>query len=705
MNKEPNKEQSNNLNNEMEKEPVKFDKFEKLDRKVEETIQEVETIGKRKFVLKAVHTSFAGAAVWALLLNLVIETLGRMPTTSIWGGFQFLIDEPIVFLYNTLIIFATLVIASVFKRRLFVFTIVSLFWLVIGIVNGVILTQRMTPFTVKDLSILDDGITIVSNYMSTFQIVMAAIGVAVAIGLLVLLFIKGPKKKERVKWKRNLIGVLLVLAVTFGATSIMIKTGKIETFFGNLAYAYRNYGVVYCFTNTWLNTGISKPDNYSQDRMLDIFSDEELGDDNAMLLTQKDEDEEHPNIIFLQLESFIDPSNITSIETSKEACPNFRNLVNNYPSGQLTVPACGAGTANVEFEVMTGISAKFFGPGEYPYKSVLKEKTMETLGYDLKSLGYSTHAIHNHRAVFYNRNTVFANMGLDTFTSIEYMSDVEKTPKNWAKDNILTESMLDALNSTESRDMIYTISVQGHGKYPSEQVIQNPEITVTSAPSEELKWKFEYYVNQVHEMDNFIGQLTEALSNYDEPVVLVMYGDHIPAIDMTEDDLASRNLYGTEYVIWSNFGLDGDDEDMYSYQLAAHVTEMLDMQVGTVFTYQQNHKNSETYLEDLKAIGYDILYGKYYLYGGKNPFEPTNMKMGVKDITIDEVVKIGDKYYIKGKNFTEYSKVTLDGKTLKTIYLGSNILGLLEDVDPDDAANMKVSQIETKSNEILSTTE
>ena len=705
MNKEPNKEQSNNLNNEMEKEPVKFDKFEKLDRKVEETIQEVETIGKRKFVLKAVHTSFAGAAVWALLLNLVIETLGRMPTTSIWGGFQFLIDEPIVFLYNTLIIFATLVIASVFKRRLFVFTIVSLFWLVIGIVNGVILTQRMTPFTVKDLSILDDGITIVSNYMSTFQIVMAAIGVAVAIGLLVLLFIKGPKKKERVKWKRNLIGVLLVLAVTFGATSIMIKTGKIETFFGNLAYAYRDYGVVYCFTNTWLNTGISKPDNYSQDRMLDIFSDEELGDDNAMLLTQKDEDEEHPNIIFLQLESFIDPSNISSIETSKEACPNFRNLVNNYPSGQLTVPACGAGTANVEFEVMTGISAKFFGPGEYPYKSVLKEKTMETLGYDLKSLGYSTHAIHNHRAVFYNRNTVFANMGLDTFTSIEYMSDVEKTPKNWAKDNILTESMLDALNSTESRDMIYTISVQGHGKYPSEQVIQNPEITVTSAPSEELKWKFEYYVNQVHEMDNFIGQLTEALSNYDEPVVLVMYGDHIPAIDMTEDDLASRNLYGTEYVIWSNFGLDGDDEDMYSYQLAAHVTEMLDIQVGTVFTYQQNHKNSETYLEDLKAIGYDILYGKYYLYGGKNPFEPTNMKMGVKDITIDEVVKIGDKYYIKGKNFTEYSKVTLDGKTLKTIYLGSNILGLLEDVDPDDAANMKVSQIETKSNEILSTTE
>ena len=135
------------------------------------------------------------------------------------------------------------------------------------------------------------------------------------------------------------------------------------------------------------------------------------------------------------------------------------------------------------------------------------------------------------------------------------------------------------------------------------------------------------------------------------------------------------------------------------------IVDMLDMQVGTIFTYQQNHKNSETYLQDLKALGYDMLYGKYYIYGGTNPFEKTSMKMGVKEIKIDEIVKIGDKYYIKGQNFNEYSKVTLNGEPIKTIYLGSNILGLLEDVDPEDAPNMKVSQIEKKSNEILSTTE
>ena len=679
----------------------KFDKFEKLDRKVEETLHEVETMDRRKFY----KNSFAYAAVWALLLNLLIETLGRFPTAGIFGGLTFMVHSPLVFLYNALILYATLVLASLSKRRVFFFTIISIFWLGIGIINGVILTQRMTPFTVKDLSNLNDGLTIVTNYLSNYEIIGAIAAGLIAVGLLVLLFIKGPQKRDGVKRKRNLVAVLLVIAFTFLSSSFVIRAGIVQTFFGNLAYAYRDYGVVYCFVNTWLNTGISKPDGYSKEEILSIFDKKELGDDNAMLLTQKDEDEEHPNILFLQLESFIDPMTIQSITLSQDPCPNFRRLMQTYSSGELTVPACGAGTANVEFEVLTGLSVKFFGPGEYPYKAVLKEKTGESLAYDLDSLGYTSHAIHNHRAVFYNRNSVFANMGFDTFTSVEYMKNVEKTPKNWAKDDVLTECITDALDSTDGRDMIYTISVQGHGKYPPEQVLQNPVIEVTAAPSEELKWKYEYYVNQIYEMDQFVKALTDTLAKREEPTVLVMYGDHIPALDMTEDDLESGNLYGTQYLIWDNMGLKKDDENLHAYQLAAHVMEMLDMQVGTIFTYQQNHKNSETYLADLKALGYDMLYGKYYIYGGTNPFKPTNLKMGVNDITIDEIVKIGDKYYIKGRNFTQYSKVTLDGKELKTIYLGENVLGLLEDVDPDDADKMKVSQIENKSGEILSTTE
>ena len=78
--------------------------------------------------------------------------------------------------------------------------------------------------------------------------------------------------------------------------------------------------------------------------------------------------------------------------------------------------------------------------------------------------------------------------------------------------------------------------------------------------------------------------------------------------------------------------------------------------------------------------------------------------MGVKTIKIKEVVQVGEKYYIKGQNFTEFSKISLDGKALKTVYLSPTLLLLNEEVDPEDASRMKVSQVE-KNKEILSTTE
>lgn len=657
----------------------------------------------RSFYKRYLHNSFFFCLVWAFLLNLIIETLARKG----FQGLVFLLDSPIVFLYNTLIIFAMLVIATVFRRRIFFIVIVTLVWLGIGITNGIILIQRMTPFTVKDLSAITDGATLLTNYFSKTEIALIAGGIIIGVIALVILFIKAPKKpKGEVNFKRNATAALLIILLTFGATFGLVKVGLLSTFFGNLAYAYEDYGVPYCFINTWLNTGIHKPMGYDEKKVKAIFDKSQYAEDGTMKPVQTDVDEDYPNILFLQLESFVDPMLFNNIKLSEDPIPYYRSLMKQYSSGSLTVPACGAGTANTEFEVMTGLSVKFFGPGEYPFKAVLKEKTAESIANNLKSMGYSTHAIHNHRALFYNRNLVFDNIGYDTFTSLEYMSDVPKTPKNWAKDSILTSQIMDALKSSKGHDYIYTISVQGHGKYPTEQLIKNPKIQVTDAPNEELKWKYEYYANLVYEMDQFVRELTETLARFDEDVILVMYGDHIPALDVTEGSYDAKNLYQTQYIVWSNFDMEKKDMDLTTYQLAAEVFDRIGIHTGTTVKYHQtvDHK-SKDYLKDLKLLGYDMLYGKNYIYGGINPFEKAGMRMGVKTIKIDKVVSIGGKYYIKGQNFTEYSKVTLNGETLKTIYLGPSLLGLQEEVDPADAVNMKVSQIDKSNKEIISTTE
>lgn len=63
---------------------------------------------------------------------------------------------------------------------------------------------------------------------------------------------------------------------------------------------------------------------------------------------------------------------------------------------------------------------------------------------------------------------------------------------------------------------------------------------------------YEYYVNEIHEVDRMIDTLIKELSNRKEETVLVLYGDHLPSLDIQKDDLSNANLYQTQYVVWDN---------------------------------------------------------------------------------------------------------------------------------------------------------
>ena len=125
---------------------------------------------------------------------------------------------------------------------------------------------------------------------------------------------------------------------------------------------------------------------------------------------------------------------------------------------------------------------------------------------------------------------------------------------------------------------------------------------------------------------------------------------------------------------------------------------------GILFDYQQTNKSKDPdYLDDMEALAYDMLYGKQYAYGGSNPYERVDMQMGHKAISIKETVKIGDRYYIRGQNFTERSIISIDGKQLSTVYLSPTLLALHEPIDPEDADKLQVSQVDKSEEEILTT--
>ncbi|MEE1242889.1 MAG: sulfatase-like hydrolase/transferase, partial [Frisingicoccus sp.] len=173
-------------------------------------------------------------------------------------------------------------------------------------------------------------------------------------------------------------------------------------------------------------------------------------------------------------------------------------------------------------------------------------------------MGYGTHAVHNHSGNFYSRAQVFNNIGFDTFVCKEFMNFVQ-TENGWAKDEVLLTHIEDCLNSTDQQDFVFTISVQGHGSYPEEKLIDNPKITVSGLETEEKNNQWEYYVNQIYEMDLFAKNLVDMMEQRGEPAVVVFYGDHLPTMGLEETDLKSQNLHYTNYVIWDNIGLEKKD--------------------------------------------------------------------------------------------------------------------------------------------------
>ena len=597
----------------------------------------------------------------------VIEAISRHSPRE---AFLYMTERPAVFFYNAALIFTTTLIVYLFRRRVFLRVLLTIFWLVLGIINGVLLSQRVTPFTGPDLHLITDAFKIANRYLPIWGFVLVIAAFIVAVFYLVKLFLKAPKYQGPMKYKYNIPLVLAGILAFVGTTRLALEKRVLSQYFGNIAFAYEDYGYPYCLATTIFNTGINCPQDYSQATIDQILKDEEKAGET--------DTEKRPNIIFLQLESFFDPELVNYLDISEDPIPYFRKLMKEYSSGYYRVPSVGAGTANTEFESITGMSLHYFGPGEYPYKSILKETTCESAPYVLKQLGYSTHAIHNNEANFYGRRTIFPNLGFDSFTSEEYMPrEDEQNPLGWVKDKVLTEEILKAMKSTEEPDYIYTISVQGHGDYPDEPILEDPQITVSGCDTEEENCKWEYYVNQINEMDQFIQELTEALSECGEEVVLVMYGDHLPTMGLEVEDLKNRYLFQTNYVIWDNMGLKKKDENLSSYQMAAEVMDRLGIHEGTIFKYHQARKNTKNYQVDLEMLQYDLLYGEQYAYQGKDPFKRTKMRMGIYDATLDSVVSapgLEDSYYIKGTNFTPSSQLQINGEWYDTTYVNPSTL-------------------------------
>ena len=488
--------------------------------------------------------------ILACVLTFAIEVISRRDFLS---TISFLHNHTLAYLYNAFIVFASLSIVYLFRCRAQLRVLISGLWLFLGTINGLILSNRVTPFSYTVLKCISDLFAMQNTNYFTAEEATLVVGVVVAFFVFLgFFFAKGPKYQGKRHFVLGPVSIAALLLVGLPITTQAAQGSNIlASYFSNIAQGYADYGFVYGFSTSVVGRGMSKPDDYSEETVDAI---ETLVNSSKEQTTVSKGSE--PNIICVLLESFADPYEVNFLNMSEDPIPNFHNLESNYSTGYLTVPVVGAGTANTEFEVLTGMSMQYFGTGEYPYKTILKQTDCESIASDLSKIGYGTHVVHNNTATFYSRNNAFSMMGFDTFTSKELMNITQYTPNgNWPTDDVLVQETVKTLDSTKDQsDFVYTITVEGHGDYPTEKILTDPAIKVSGAATEESNNQWEYYVNMIHEVDDFIGDLITAVDRRGEDTIVVMFGDHLPTMGLSSWQnyimpVAALAFYPTAYIM------------------------------------------------------------------------------------------------------------------------------------------------------------
>ncbi len=312
---------------------------------------------------------------------------------------------------------------------------------------------------------LKDAFSLITVYFSWPQIIMMFAAGFLLVFLVVMLFAR-MKRRERFNFPMSVVTFCGFVLTCFCVCALGMRYGLFPQRFDSLVDAYNDYGFATCFTFTFGQREYPGRMNILRSALAEILEDiDDETEDLTYPVFDETDNLARPNIIFLQLESFFDVNTIISGEYSRDPTPNFNRLSANCPSGELYVPTIGGGTANTEFEVLSGLNLDFFGAGEYPYNTILQEKPCETICYNLKDYNYVSTALHNNTGTFYSRNEVYARLGFDRFVSLEYMQDVSYTSLGWCEDGVLADEIIRALESTVDRDLLFTITVESHGKY------------------------------------------------------------------------------------------------------------------------------------------------------------------------------------------------------------------------------------------------
>lgn len=411
---------------------------------------------------------------------------------------------------------------------------------------------------------------------------------------------------------------------------------------------------------------MDRPEGYSQKTMEKIA--QKYAEQADQLNQTRTENMTDNTVIMLLSESFSDPTRVPGVSFLEDPMPNIRNIKAQTTSGLMLSTGYGGGTANIEYQALTGLSmANYSSTLSVAYQQLVPSlkwtPTLNQIWNEAKGKDASI-AFHAYNRNMYFRDLNYKKFGLSKFYAIDGNPKLENLypiDSSWyASDESFYSEVLKKIASSSENKFYQVVTMQNHMPYGDFYANNQFKQEDTSAQLQDAeKQDIEGYTKGLCYTDQATANFLNQLNLINRPITVLFYGDHLPGIYSTaySDKNNILNLHETDYFIWSNNASKSagtilnetssayTSSNYFSAQLASHLnakvspylaflTEMHEAipaistpssangdtdnpvyldEAGSQINFKQLSKATKAMLHDYKLIQYDMSVGKNYL--------------------------------------------------------------------------------------------
>lgn len=539
--------------------------------KVQQEVQKTEK--KFKFsTMKKIELNW----IWTIVFIVAIAMFVTLTTFYIQPGsskavLKLIGEQPLILFVNYLPpLLMIIILYFVINNLFYSAAITSFIFNVCSLINRLKIELRDDPFVPRDVQLVQEAVNTVSDFQVEIKYdLLALIILAVIMFLVVGYFIKAPKLNGRTR----IIGCVISLISVFLANKYIYSSK--EVYYNKLQVSNRSYitrvfnelGFTYCFLYNLNSYPVEKPENFSKEEVEELIKTYTVADAVAP--------EDKPNVIFIMNEAFSDIGMSEEFTYTEENDPYkyWREIIEskNSIAGHIVTPGFGGGTANTEFDVMTGMQTNMLNSVPTSAFRVVGRNT-QTIARVFADNDYQTLFMHPGDSWFYNRYSVYKYFGVKETIFNEAFTKEDKKG-NMIADSVLTEHIIEQFeahtdDASKGPLFSYITSIQNHMPYTTRKYGELPieEVQVSKTISQEAKDFLSVYMEGIRDANQMIKDLTDYFEAQDEPVVLVFFGDHLPNLGdnylsykelglNVGDETSVENIintYTTPYVIWTN---------------------------------------------------------------------------------------------------------------------------------------------------------